>query len=166
MCVCVCVKLVIESFAPPRTKHFRYVNLIKITVNGLYVTFPFTPASPQDSGAVTLTHCLFLNLKISKVRKISPAFNYLCVCGGWFSISHPFNPREDAVCAGPAMLFSASFTAYDSLSWLPLITLLEEDVNYFLLRIRINFKHLHTLIINMYYIGIFLHDSYFPFKTL
>lgn len=161
-----CVKLVIASIAPPHTiSIFRYVNLIKITVNHLCVTFPLTLASPHDSRTVTLTHCLFLNLKISKVRKISPASNYHCVYGGWFSISHPFNPREDAVCAGPVM-FSASFTAYDSLSWLPLITLSEEDVNYFLLHVRFNFKHLRTLTINMYCIGIFLQDSYLPFKTL
>lgn len=44
------------------------------------------------------------------------------------------------MCTGAAMLSSANFTAYDSLSWLPLIILLEEDVNYFLLRVRFNFQ--------------------------
>lgn len=167
LCVCMCVKLVIASIAPPHTlSSFRYVNLIKITVNCLCITFPLTPASPHDSRTVALTHCLFLKLKISKVRKISPVSNYHYVYGGWFSISHPFNPREDAVCTGPAMLFSANFTAYDSLSWLLLITFTEEDVNYFLLRVRFNFKHLHTLTINMYCIGISPQDSYLPFKTL
>lgn len=64
---------------------------------------------------------------------------------------HLFNPREEAMCAGAARLFSANFTAYDSLSWLALITLSEGDVNYFLLRVRFNFKHRHTLTINILY---------------
>lgn len=59
------------------------------------------------------------------------------------------------------MLSSANFTAYDSLSWLPLIILLEEDVNYFLLRVRFNFQpptHSQLTCIELVY-GCFSHKA-------
>lgn len=69
---------------------------------------------------------------------------------------------------GAAMLSAANFTAYDSLSWLPLIILLEEDVNYFLLRVRFNFQpptHSQLTCIVLVYGCFFPWDSYLPFKT-
>lgn len=65
------------------------------------------------------------------------------------------------MCTGAAMLSSANFTAYDSLSWLPLIILLEEDVNYFLLRVRFNFQpptHSQLTCIKLVY-GCFSHRT-------
>lgn len=90
----------------------------------MYVTFPVICDSHHDSHTVPLKHDLVLILKkIEEVRKTSPSFNYHHVSSGSFSISHPFYPRGDTLCTGPIMLSSANFTAYDSLSCLPLITL-------------------------------------------
>lgn len=72
------------------------------------------------------------------------------------------------MCTGAAMLSSANFTAYDSLSWLPLIILLEEDVNYFLLRVRFNFQpptQSQLTCIVLVYWCFSQQDSYLPFNT-